>query len=94
MLVCVCVSSVGSMIDRIQVICNNPQDLQEWVEHLHRLIKRTSTSISSLKPCHTVSRHIHKVDIVILFTKRKRNPKKQIIYLMFSVIYGSNLVRE
>uniref|UniRef100_A0AAR2LUF1 Rho guanine nucleotide exchange factor (GEF) 7b n=1 Tax=Pygocentrus nattereri TaxID=42514 RepID=A0AAR2LUF1_PYGNA len=33
----------GSMIDRIQVICNNQEDLQEWVEHLHRQTKRTST---------------------------------------------------
>ncbi|KAM9454584.1 rho guanine nucleotide exchange factor 7b [Clarias gariepinus] len=47
----------GTMIDRIQVICNNPQDLQEWVEHLHRQTKRTSTSISSLKPCHTLPAH-------------------------------------
>uniref|UniRef100_A0A4W4GWZ0 Rho guanine nucleotide exchange factor (GEF) 7b n=1 Tax=Electrophorus electricus TaxID=8005 RepID=A0A4W4GWZ0_ELEEL len=51
----------GSMIDRIQVICNNQQDLQEWVEHLHRHTKRTSTSMSSLKPqsvpCHTLPSH-------------------------------------
>ncbi|KAK3530219.1 hypothetical protein QTP86_020156 [Hemibagrus guttatus] len=47
----------GSMIDRINVICNNPQDLQEWVEHLHRQTKRTSASISSLKPCHTLPSH-------------------------------------
>uniref|UniRef100_A0AAR2IWA4 Rho guanine nucleotide exchange factor (GEF) 7b n=1 Tax=Pygocentrus nattereri TaxID=42514 RepID=A0AAR2IWA4_PYGNA len=40
----------GSMIDRIQVICNNQEDLQEWVEHLHRQTKRTSTSTSSSKP--------------------------------------------
>ncbi|KAI4895364.1 hypothetical protein NFI96_013320 [Prochilodus magdalenae] len=48
----------GSMIDRIQVICNNQQDLQEWVEHLHHQSKRTSASASSLKPqsvpCHTL----------------------------------------
>ncbi len=46
----------GNMIERIQVICNNQQDLQDWVDHLHRQTKRTSTS--SLKaqnvPCHTV----------------------------------------
>ncbi|XP_046693049.1 rho guanine nucleotide exchange factor 7b isoform X2 [Silurus meridionalis] len=47
----------GSMIDRIQVICNNPQDLQEWMEHLQHQTKRTSTSISSLKPCHTLPAH-------------------------------------
>ncbi|KAI5618416.1 rho guanine nucleotide exchange factor 7 isoform X1 [Silurus asotus] len=47
----------GSMIDRIQVICNNPQDFQEWMEHLQHQTKRTSTSISSLKPCHTLPAH-------------------------------------
>ncbi|XP_076838647.1 rho guanine nucleotide exchange factor 7b isoform X2 [Brachyhypopomus gauderio] len=48
----------GSMIERIQVICNNQQDLQEWVEHLHRHTKRISTSTPSIKPqsvpCHTL----------------------------------------
>uniref|UniRef100_A0A8C1NXF4 Rho guanine nucleotide exchange factor 7-like n=1 Tax=Cyprinus carpio TaxID=7962 RepID=A0A8C1NXF4_CYPCA len=34
--------------NRIQVICNNQQDLQDWVDHLHRQTKRTSTS--NLKP--------------------------------------------
>ncbi|XP_027012212.2 rho guanine nucleotide exchange factor 7b isoform X1 [Tachysurus fulvidraco] len=47
----------GSMIDGMHVICNNPQDLQDWVEHLHRQTKRTSTSNSSLKPCHTLPSH-------------------------------------
>ncbi|XP_060715979.1 rho guanine nucleotide exchange factor 7b isoform X1 [Tachysurus vachellii] len=47
----------GSMIDRIHVICNSPQDLQDWLEHLHRQTKRTSTSNSSLKPCHTLPSH-------------------------------------
>uniref|UniRef100_A0A673LWD8 Rho guanine nucleotide exchange factor 7-like n=1 Tax=Sinocyclocheilus rhinocerous TaxID=307959 RepID=A0A673LWD8_9TELE len=41
--------------NRIQVICNNQQDLQDWVDHLHRQTKRISTS--NLKPqnvpCHT-----------------------------------------
>ncbi|XP_043092766.1 rho guanine nucleotide exchange factor 7b isoform X1 [Puntigrus tetrazona] len=49
----------GNMIERIQVICNNQQDLQDWVDHLHRQTKRTSTS--SLKPqnvpCHTLPSH-------------------------------------
>uniref|UniRef100_A0A8B9LVS6 Rho guanine nucleotide exchange factor (GEF) 7b n=1 Tax=Astyanax mexicanus TaxID=7994 RepID=A0A8B9LVS6_ASTMX len=40
----------GTMIDRIQVICNNQQDLLEWVEHLTRQTKRTSSCTSSLKP--------------------------------------------
>ncbi|XP_069468891.1 rho guanine nucleotide exchange factor 6 isoform X2 [Ambystoma mexicanum] len=31
----------GSMIERIMVSCNNSQDLQEWVDHLHRLTKGT-----------------------------------------------------
>uniref|UniRef100_A0A673LRI9 Rho guanine nucleotide exchange factor 7-like n=1 Tax=Sinocyclocheilus rhinocerous TaxID=307959 RepID=A0A673LRI9_9TELE len=38
----------GNMIERIQVICNNQQDLQDWVDHLHRQTKRISTS--NLKP--------------------------------------------
>uniref|UniRef100_A0A9J7X5P2 Rho guanine nucleotide exchange factor (GEF) 7b n=2 Tax=Cyprinus carpio carpio TaxID=630221 RepID=A0A9J7X5P2_CYPCA len=46
----------GHMIERIQVICNNQQDLYDWVDHLQRQTKRTSTS--NLKPqnvpCHTV----------------------------------------
>ncbi|XP_042573325.1 rho guanine nucleotide exchange factor 7-like isoform X2 [Cyprinus carpio] len=49
----------GNMIERIQVICNNQQDLQDWVDHLHRQTKRTSTS--NLKPqsvpCHTLPSH-------------------------------------
>ncbi|XP_036419313.1 rho guanine nucleotide exchange factor 7b isoform X1 [Colossoma macropomum] len=49
----------GSMIDRIQVICNNQEDLHEWVEHLHRQTKRTSTSSSKPQsvPCHTLPSH-------------------------------------
>uniref|UniRef100_A0A8C2IH07 Rho guanine nucleotide exchange factor (GEF) 7b n=1 Tax=Cyprinus carpio TaxID=7962 RepID=A0A8C2IH07_CYPCA len=38
----------GYMIERIQVICNNQQDLHDWVDHLQRQTKRTSTS--NLKP--------------------------------------------
>uniref|UniRef100_A0A672PF19 Rho guanine nucleotide exchange factor 7-like n=1 Tax=Sinocyclocheilus grahami TaxID=75366 RepID=A0A672PF19_SINGR len=49
----------GNMIERIQVICNNQQDLHDWVDHLHRQTKRTSTS--NLKPqnvpCHTLPSH-------------------------------------
>uniref|UniRef100_A0A4W4GWD3 Rho guanine nucleotide exchange factor (GEF) 7b n=1 Tax=Electrophorus electricus TaxID=8005 RepID=A0A4W4GWD3_ELEEL len=45
----------GNMIDRIQVICNNQQDLQEWVEHLHRHTKRTSTSMSTQQRLCSVS---------------------------------------
>uniref|UniRef100_A0A673Z9F3 Osteoclast-stimulating factor 1 n=1 Tax=Salmo trutta TaxID=8032 RepID=A0A673Z9F3_SALTR len=32
-LLCVCIT--GSTCERMQVVCNNQQDLQEWVEHLH-----------------------------------------------------------
>ncbi|XP_016327105.1 rho guanine nucleotide exchange factor 7-like isoform X1 [Sinocyclocheilus anshuiensis] len=49
----------GDMIEWIQVICNNQQDLQDWVDHLHRQTKRISTS--NLKPqnvpCHTLPSH-------------------------------------
>uniref|UniRef100_A0A671NBR0 Rho guanine nucleotide exchange factor 7-like n=1 Tax=Sinocyclocheilus anshuiensis TaxID=1608454 RepID=A0A671NBR0_9TELE len=34
----------GNMIERIQVICNNQQDLHDWVDHLHRQTKRTSAA--------------------------------------------------
>uniref|UniRef100_A0A8B9LXK9 Rho guanine nucleotide exchange factor (GEF) 7b n=1 Tax=Astyanax mexicanus TaxID=7994 RepID=A0A8B9LXK9_ASTMX len=47
----------GTMIDRIQVICNNQQDLLEWVEHLTRQTKRTSSCTSSLKPQSVPSYH-------------------------------------
>lgn len=54
-------SHVGHLIERIQVICNNQQDLQDWLDHLHHLTKRTSARNSSIKsqnvPCHTVSYH-------------------------------------
>ncbi|XP_012675125.2 rho guanine nucleotide exchange factor 7b isoform X2 [Clupea harengus] len=51
----------GTMIDRIQVVCNSPHDLQEWVEHLHKQTKRTSVGATSIKPqsvpCHTLPSH-------------------------------------
>ncbi|XP_030635457.1 rho guanine nucleotide exchange factor 7b isoform X8 [Chanos chanos] len=51
----------GSMIDRIQVVCNNQQDLQDWVEHLHRQTKHTSLNTPNVKPqsvpCHTLPSH-------------------------------------
>uniref|UniRef100_A0A8C1UGH9 Rho guanine nucleotide exchange factor (GEF) 7b n=1 Tax=Cyprinus carpio TaxID=7962 RepID=A0A8C1UGH9_CYPCA len=56
LMMCVC---AGHMIERIQVICNNQQDLYDWVDHLQRQTKRTSTS--NLKPqnvpCHTLPSH-------------------------------------
>uniref|UniRef100_A0A9J8C6E9 Rho guanine nucleotide exchange factor (GEF) 7b n=2 Tax=Cyprinus carpio TaxID=7962 RepID=A0A9J8C6E9_CYPCA len=50
---------VNQSFTRIQVICNNQQDLYDWVDHLQRQTKRTSTS--NLKPqnvpCHTLPSH-------------------------------------
>lgn len=34
----------GSMIERIVVSCNNSHELQEWIDHLHRLTKGTCSS--------------------------------------------------
>ncbi|KAG9348663.1 hypothetical protein JZ751_028980 [Albula glossodonta] len=51
----------GTMIDRIQVICNNQQDLQDWVDHLLRQTKQTTLAAPSMKPqsvpCHTLPSH-------------------------------------
>ncbi|XP_061081836.1 rho guanine nucleotide exchange factor 7-like isoform X2 [Conger conger] len=51
----------GPMIERIQVACHNQQDLQDWVDHLHRQTKRTSLAMSAAKPqsvpCHTLPSH-------------------------------------
>ncbi|XP_035250109.1 rho guanine nucleotide exchange factor 7-like isoform X2 [Anguilla anguilla] len=51
----------GPMIERIQVACHNQQDLQDWVDHLHRQTKRTSLATSAAKPqsvpCHTLPSH-------------------------------------
>ncbi|KAI7811231.1 rho guanine nucleotide exchange factor 7b isoform X1 [Triplophysa rosa] len=51
----------GHLIERIQVICNNQQDLQDWLDHLHRQTKHTSARNSSIKPqsvpCHTLPSH-------------------------------------
>uniref|UniRef100_A0AAY4DFG6 Rho guanine nucleotide exchange factor (GEF) 7b n=1 Tax=Denticeps clupeoides TaxID=299321 RepID=A0AAY4DFG6_9TELE len=47
----------GSMIERIQVVCNSQRDMQEWLEHLYRQTKHTTgapcTKPQSV-PCHTV----------------------------------------
>lgn len=49
----------GTLFDRLQVICTNQQDLQDWVEHLTRQIKHATATAPSHKPltvpCHTVS---------------------------------------
>uniref|UniRef100_A0A8C1IB26 Rho guanine nucleotide exchange factor (GEF) 7a n=1 Tax=Cyprinus carpio TaxID=7962 RepID=A0A8C1IB26_CYPCA len=45
----------GSMFERLQVICYNKQDLQDWLEHLNRQTKHTTMAL----PSHplTPSRH-------------------------------------
>ncbi|XP_051559386.1 rho guanine nucleotide exchange factor 7b isoform X1 [Myxocyprinus asiaticus] len=49
----------GNMIERIQVICYNQRDLQEWMDNLNRQTKRTSTSNMKPQntPCHTLPSH-------------------------------------
>ncbi|XP_028810305.1 rho guanine nucleotide exchange factor 7b isoform X1 [Denticeps clupeoides] len=50
----------GSMIERIQVVCNSQRDMQEWLEHLYRQTKHTTgapcTKPQSV-PCHTLPSH-------------------------------------
>ncbi|XP_045061582.1 rho guanine nucleotide exchange factor 7b isoform X2 [Coregonus clupeaformis] len=56
----------GSTCERMQVVCNNQQDLQEWVEHLSRhtqirntpsMIMTTATAKPQSVPCHTLPSH-------------------------------------
>uniref|UniRef100_A0A8C3G8Q5 Rho guanine nucleotide exchange factor (GEF) 7a n=1 Tax=Cyclopterus lumpus TaxID=8103 RepID=A0A8C3G8Q5_CYCLU len=51
----------STMFDRLQVVCTNQQDLQDWVEHLPRQIKHTASTGPSHKPltvpCHTLPSH-------------------------------------
>uniref|UniRef100_A0A8C5ADN1 Rho guanine nucleotide exchange factor 7 n=1 Tax=Gadus morhua TaxID=8049 RepID=A0A8C5ADN1_GADMO len=51
----------GTMFERIQVVCNNQQDLQDWVGHLTRQTKHTAATGPSHKPlnmpCHTLPSH-------------------------------------
>ncbi|KAG9339490.1 hypothetical protein JZ751_023630 [Albula glossodonta] len=51
----------GTMVERMQVACNNQQDLQDWVDQLHRQTKRTSLAAPASKPqsvpCHTLPSH-------------------------------------
>uniref|UniRef100_A0A3B3SQ70 Rho guanine nucleotide exchange factor 7 n=1 Tax=Paramormyrops kingsleyae TaxID=1676925 RepID=A0A3B3SQ70_9TELE len=51
----------GSMIERIQVLCNNQQDLHDWVDHLHRQTKHITMGTPNLKPSpvpfHTLPSH-------------------------------------
>uniref|UniRef100_A0A8C1TEX7 Rho guanine nucleotide exchange factor (GEF) 7a n=1 Tax=Cyprinus carpio TaxID=7962 RepID=A0A8C1TEX7_CYPCA len=60
-LLCVCVHPIGSMFERLQVICYNKQDLQDWLEHLNRQTKHNTMAAPSMKPltvpCHTLPSH-------------------------------------
>uniref|UniRef100_A0A7N8YI89 Rho guanine nucleotide exchange factor 7 n=1 Tax=Mastacembelus armatus TaxID=205130 RepID=A0A7N8YI89_9TELE len=53
--------AAGTMFDRLQVVCTNQQDLQDWVEHLSRQIKHATATAPSHKPltvpCHTLPSH-------------------------------------
>uniref|UniRef100_A0A8C2C7M3 Rho guanine nucleotide exchange factor (GEF) 7a n=1 Tax=Cyprinus carpio TaxID=7962 RepID=A0A8C2C7M3_CYPCA len=46
---------------RLQVICYNKQDLQDWLEHLNRQTKHNTMAAPSMKPltvpCHTLPSH-------------------------------------
>ncbi|XP_060785612.1 rho guanine nucleotide exchange factor 7a isoform X2 [Neoarius graeffei] len=51
----------GCMFERLQVICFNKNDQQDWLEHLNRQTKHTSMTAPSMKPltvpCHTLPSH-------------------------------------
>uniref|UniRef100_A0A672QCY4 Rho guanine nucleotide exchange factor 7-like n=1 Tax=Sinocyclocheilus grahami TaxID=75366 RepID=A0A672QCY4_SINGR len=47
----------GSMFERLQVICFNKQDLQDWLEHLNRQTKHTTMAAPSMKPLTVPSYH-------------------------------------
>ncbi|KAF7709378.1 rho guanine nucleotide exchange factor 7a isoform X3 [Silurus meridionalis] len=51
----------GCMFERLQVICFNKHDQQDWLEHLNRQTKHTTMTAPSLKPlavpCHTLPSH-------------------------------------
>uniref|UniRef100_A0AAQ4QA08 Rho guanine nucleotide exchange factor 7 n=1 Tax=Gasterosteus aculeatus aculeatus TaxID=481459 RepID=A0AAQ4QA08_GASAC len=51
----------GTLFDRLQVVCTNQPDLQDWVEHLTRQIRHTASIGPSHKPltvpCHTLPTH-------------------------------------
>lgn len=48
--------TLGNMIERILVSCNNQQDLHEWVDHLHKQTKVTAVGTPIIKP-HSVPSH-------------------------------------
>lgn len=45
----VCVGAAGGMIDRVTVFCSNPQELQEWLEHLQPFTKGGSPAGTIVK---------------------------------------------
>ncbi|XP_062861415.1 rho guanine nucleotide exchange factor 7a isoform X1 [Trichomycterus rosablanca] len=51
----------GCMFERLQVVCFNKQDQQDWLEHLNRQTKHTTMTAPSMKPltvpCHTLPSH-------------------------------------
>ncbi|KAK3569169.1 hypothetical protein QTP86_025984 [Hemibagrus guttatus] len=51
----------GCMFERMQVICFNKHDQQDWLEHLKRQTKHTTMTAPSMKPltvpCHTLPSH-------------------------------------
>ncbi|KPP72703.1 rho guanine nucleotide exchange factor 7-like, partial [Scleropages formosus] len=51
----------GNMIEKIQVVCNSPQDLQDWLDHLQRQTKLVSMATPNMRPspipCHTLPSH-------------------------------------
>ncbi|XP_055492586.1 rho guanine nucleotide exchange factor 7-like isoform X1 [Leucoraja erinacea] len=49
----------GSMIERILVSCSSHQDMQEWVDHLHKQTKAPSVGVvrQQSMPCHTLPLH-------------------------------------
>uniref|UniRef100_A0A8C5GGN5 Osteoclast-stimulating factor 1 n=1 Tax=Gouania willdenowi TaxID=441366 RepID=A0A8C5GGN5_GOUWI len=49
-----CFELNGPMFDRLQVVCTNQQDLQDWVEHLTRQIKHTGRSMTVAPTYHTL----------------------------------------
>uniref|UniRef100_A0A672QD16 Rho guanine nucleotide exchange factor 7-like n=1 Tax=Sinocyclocheilus grahami TaxID=75366 RepID=A0A672QD16_SINGR len=55
------VQDTVNMFERLQVICFNKQDLQDWLEHLNRQTKHTTMAAPSMKPltvpCHTLPSH-------------------------------------
>ncbi|KAM4696119.1 rho guanine nucleotide exchange factor 6 [Rhinophrynus dorsalis] len=65
----------GHMIERIVVHCNNSQDCQEWLDHLHRLTKVPGSHTAL---CKTQSLTVHS------FSERKQPPPSHHSYSVIS----------